>query len=177
MSVMNTCAIVLPGSCTWSLAWVAAVLLSQLYQNMKYALDLLMMIPIISLNLTRSLSVMIEMANANAYEDSEAIWANVSSLTAAASLDGSPSPINLGSASLSPSDFPEVPFGTFCTICLDDILEDGAVQLWCHHVYHKDCIDAWLKHQSGCPLRCARPSAPMHSHGPESVAAWPLRSR
>ncbi|KAL3641949.1 hypothetical protein CASFOL_012766 [Castilleja foliolosa] len=38
-----------------------------------------------------------------------------------------------------------------CSICLDDILI-GAKALPCCHVFHKDCINKWLKKSHSCPV-------------------------
>lgn len=35
-----------------------------------------------------------------------------------------------------------------CTICLNEV---KAVPLTCGHVFHKKCIDKWLKENSSCP--------------------------
>lgn len=32
-----------------------------------------------------------------------------------------------------------------CSICLEDFTKDsGCRQLYCEHIYHGDCIDAWI---------------------------------
>lgn len=38
-----------------------------------------------------------------------------------------------------------------CTICLDSIKEDRH-ETSCGHVYHKACLDEWLRNGSECPL-------------------------
>lgn len=43
-----------------------------------------------------------------------------------------------------------------CTICLEDVCEGEVVRrLPCAHGFHKDCIDAWLRHKAACPI-CQR---------------------
>jgi hypothetical protein len=37
-----------------------------------------------------------------------------------------------------------------CTICADEII--NGIQLKCGHVYHKNCIESWLKIKNKCPL-------------------------
>lgn len=53
----------------------------------------------------------------------------------------------------------EVPSGAYsdntCSICLDDYEEgDQLLQLTCGHVFHRPCIDLWLKSHRVCP--CCR---------------------
>ena len=49
------------------------------------------------------------------------------------------------------------PFGEDCAICLgnmtiDDICNDYIEKLSCNHIFHKDCINTWLKDKKTCPL-------------------------
>lgn len=53
----------------------------------------------------------------------------------------------------------DVPNGAYsdntCSICLDDYEEgDQLLQLTCGHVFHRPCIDLWLKSHCVCP--CCR---------------------
>ncbi|CAE7497476.1 BBR [Symbiodinium pilosum] len=42
-----------------------------------------------------------------------------------------------------------------CAICLCDFeQEEAAVQLPCSHVFHCECITAWLQRSRHCPMRC-----------------------
>lgn len=38
-----------------------------------------------------------------------------------------------------------------CSICLDDIEEIDKMILRCGHIYHKECINSWLKVSYNCP--------------------------
>lgn len=38
-----------------------------------------------------------------------------------------------------------------CSICLEDLKYDKCVVLNCEHIYHKDCIQKWLKKNDSCP--------------------------
>ena len=40
-----------------------------------------------------------------------------------------------------------------CSICLDDF-EDGEQvrELRCHHIFHVQCVDEWLRTKDACPL-------------------------
>ena len=38
-----------------------------------------------------------------------------------------------------------------CSICLNDIIDNKEL-LKCCHIYHKECIDEWLKTKNTCPL-------------------------
>lgn len=38
-----------------------------------------------------------------------------------------------------------------CSVCFEYITNNSCV-LGCTHVYHKDCIDAWLQKEGNCPL-------------------------
>lgn len=43
-----------------------------------------------------------------------------------------------------------------CTVCLEEMkLGGSALELVCHHVFHRDCIEPWLRKQASCPL-CRR---------------------
>ena len=55
-----------------------------------------------------------------------------------------------------------------CAICLEVfVLEDICSEVpTCRHVFHRDCIDAWMKSQTTCPL-CRRNIA----DGSERVSA------
>ena len=37
-----------------------------------------------------------------------------------------------------------------CSICLDD-MDDNKIELKCGHIYHKKCINSWLKVSYNCP--------------------------
>jgi hypothetical protein len=52
-----------------------------------------------------------------------------------------------------------------CTVCQDEFNEQDDVRLLpCEHIYHLDCIDAWLKeHSYKCPC-CRKPAA---EHAPK----------
>ncbi|XP_024521077.1 RING-H2 finger protein ATL58-like [Selaginella moellendorffii] len=41
-----------------------------------------------------------------------------------------------------------------CTVCLNDYAEKEMLRLlpWCGHAFHIDCIDAWLRQHSTCPI-------------------------
>lgn len=50
---------------------------------------------------------------------------------------------------------PEEGMPQTCSICLCDFEEDeAAVQLPCSHVFHGECITAWLQRSRHCPMRC-----------------------
>eukprot|EP00439_Symbiodinium_sp_Y106_P007642 s2623_g1.t1 len=50
---------------------------------------------------------------------------------------------------------PEEGMPQTCAICLCDFEEDeAAVQLPCSHVFHFECITAWLQRSRHCPMRC-----------------------
>ena len=40
-----------------------------------------------------------------------------------------------------------------CSICLDDENKNKMVETQCHHFFHKECLDVWLKTdtKSSCP--------------------------
>lgn len=38
-----------------------------------------------------------------------------------------------------------------CSICLEKLKMDKCVILSCEHIYHKDCIQKWLKKNDSCP--------------------------
>lgn len=39
-----------------------------------------------------------------------------------------------------------------CSICLDILNNDTNKILTCNHIFHKKCIDTWLKRNNICPL-------------------------
>jgi hypothetical protein len=39
-----------------------------------------------------------------------------------------------------------------CSICLDDESKNKMVETQCHHFFHKECLDVWLKAKSSCPF-------------------------
>ena len=48
-----------------------------------------------------------------------------------------------------------------CPICLHEVIElkqegkkEKLVKLRCGHLFHKECIDQWLKIKDYCPYRC-----------------------
>ncbi len=49
------------------------------------------------------------------------------------------------------AEAPQVPHIPECIICLDDI-EQNAYALPCAHVFHEQCVQAWLAQQNVCPL-------------------------
>lgn len=55
-----------------------------------------------------------------------------------------------------------------CSICLSEYLPKDLVRCIpdCHHCFHADCVDEWLKMNATCPL-CR--SSPAPSRGPTSV--------
>lgn len=38
-----------------------------------------------------------------------------------------------------------------CSICLEKLKNDKCVILSCEHIYHKTCIQKWLKKNNSCP--------------------------
>lgn len=51
---------------------------------------------------------------------------------------------------------------TTCTICVEDLEEGDEIRtLPCGHVYHKQCVDEWLRRSRLCCL-CKRP---INEHG------------
>mmetsp|Transcript_20029 Transcript_20029/g.46808 ORF Transcript_20029/g.46808 Transcript_20029/m.46808 type:complete len:297 (+) Transcript_20029:26-916(+) len=52
-----------------------------------------------------------------------------------------------------PAELPD----TCCCICQDELLAgDSTSRLLCQHIFHSQCIQAWLVRRAACPL-CARP--------------------
>jgi hypothetical protein len=41
--------------------------------------------------------------------------------------------------------------GTECSICLQ-VCEKNIVETKCSHLFHKECIDEWIKRSYSCPL-------------------------
>lgn len=39
-----------------------------------------------------------------------------------------------------------------CAICLEEINDSKCIVLKCNHIYHKKCINAWLKKNETCPM-------------------------
>ncbi|KAJ3118547.1 hypothetical protein HK098_005903 [Nowakowskiella sp. JEL0407] len=40
-----------------------------------------------------------------------------------------------------------------CTVCQDEFTQDSsALELPCHHIFHTDCIQQWLKMNGSCPV-------------------------
>ncbi|CAE7250893.1 BBR [Symbiodinium necroappetens] len=86
---------------------------------------------------------------------------------------------------------PEEGMPQTCSICLCDFEEDeAAVQLPCSHVFHGECITAWLQRSRHCPMRCpelvlpprrqsrprgarGRPAEMLHQHKLASVTFRP----
>jgi hypothetical protein len=64
---------------------------------------------------------------------------------------------------------------TQCSICLDTIDENTTNRaLNCGHIYHFQCINTWIKHNSICPL--------CKSYIPENITVftqkgWPFRKK
>jgi hypothetical protein len=53
-----------------------------------------------------------------------------------------------------------------CTICMESVERRQKVRkMPCGHVYHKKCIDAWLRRSPTCPLRCGPAPALDESNG------------
>lgn len=42
-----------------------------------------------------------------------------------------------------------------CPICCDDKSQDKYVETYCKHIFHKKCLDKWLKFRRNCPI-CRR---------------------
>lgn len=46
-----------------------------------------------------------------------------------------------------------------CSICLDKLFDEEdnkqVISLECNHLYHKECVDPWIKENKSCPL-CKR---------------------
>ena len=40
---------------------------------------------------------------------------------------------------------------THCIICIDDNIND-LVKTECNHIYHKKCINKWIKENNTCPI-------------------------
>ncbi|KAG5063949.1 hypothetical protein JHK85_005132 [Glycine max] len=57
-----------------------------------------------------------------------------------------------------------------CAVCLNEFLDDETLRLIpkCCHVFHPDCIDAWLVNHSTCPV-CRANLAPKPEDAPSSV--------
>merc|ERR1719330_583166 len=52
-----------------------------------------------------------------------------------------------------------------CVICLEEFsAEDDVAALCCAHQFHAGCIQAWLRKQASCPLRCEPAGALRHMH-------------
>lgn len=58
-----------------------------------------------------------------------------------------------------------------CAVCLNEFRDDETLRLIpkCCHVFHPDCIDAWLVNHSTCPV-CRANLAPKPEDAPPSVA-------
>ncbi|KAJ6346805.1 hypothetical protein OIU76_003477 [Salix suchowensis] len=54
-----------------------------------------------------------------------------------------------------------------CSICLSDYLPNETIRCipYCHHCFHADCIDGWLKMNATCPL-CRNSPAPSKGSTP-----------
>ena len=39
-----------------------------------------------------------------------------------------------------------------CSICLDNIKTDNAIQLKCKHIYHRKCLFTWFGNSDTCPM-------------------------
>eukprot|EP01034_Spumella_vulgaris_P023894 gene23894-30172_t len=57
--------------------------------------------------------------------------------------------------------------GSCCLVCREDM--DRGKKLPCSHVFHLDCLRAWLQHQQSCPL--CRADIPVTSDSPVNAAA------
>ncbi|KAG4954810.1 hypothetical protein AAZX31_14G164800 [Glycine max] len=57
-----------------------------------------------------------------------------------------------------------------CAVCLNEFRDDETLRLIpkCCHVFHSDCIDAWLANHSTCPV-CRANLAPKPEDAPSSV--------
>ena len=54
-----------------------------------------------------------------------------------------------------------------CPICFEHLLPETIVKTDCNHVFHKGCLDFWLKDSNTCPycrftLQAARHVKPLH---------------
>ncbi|ERN05219.1 hypothetical protein AMTRI_Chr08g166560 [Amborella trichopoda] len=59
-----------------------------------------------------------------------------------------------------------------CSICLSAFVEDEKVKILptCHHTFHTECVDRWLRTQSSCPLcRASLLSSPADKLDPGSA--------
>ncbi|KAJ6694822.1 RING-H2 FINGER PROTEIN ATL69-RELATED [Salix koriyanagi] len=54
-----------------------------------------------------------------------------------------------------------------CSICLSDYIPNETIRCipYCHHCFHADCIDGWLKMNATCPL-CRNSPAPSKGSTP-----------
>lgn len=61
-----------------------------------------------------------------------------------------------------------------CSICFDELLADStAVAFPCpaHHIFHRDCIVAWIRQEAHCPLCRTQAPDPGYPAPPSPVAA------
>ncbi|QCD95519.1 putative RING-H2 finger protein ATL69 [Vigna unguiculata] len=91
---------------------------------------------------------------------------------------GGPEPVVLGLEKPAIEAYPKIVVGESgrlprpndsgsCAICLCDYLPKDTVRCVpsCHHCFHADCVDAWLKMSATCPL-CRNSPVPSPSPSP-----------
>ena len=63
----------------------------------------------------------------------------------------------------------EIPTDTECAVCQDGFVAGGdsaVVQLECHHCFHRDCLEPWLKLHGICPTCRAAVAAHSRQESP-----------
>jgi len=43
---------------------------------------------------------------------------------------------------------------TICSICLEEIQKNKKKKLYCHHCFHRNCINQWIKLHNNTCLQC-----------------------
>jgi len=95
---------------------------------------------------------------------------------------GGPGPVVLGLEKPAIEAYPKIVVGESvrlpwpndsgaCAICLCEYLPKDTVRCVpsCHHCFHADCVDAWLKMSATCPL-CRNSPAPSPSPSPTPLS-------